>query len=81
MILNNYEPSKDELILSNMEAVIMLKRPRTNEYHPFFERYITLVPEEGLLDILKKQQETTINLLKVNLVNKQITNTKQKSGI
>jgi hypothetical protein len=64
MILNNYEPLKDELILSNMEAVIMLKRPRTNEYHPFFERYITLVPDEGLLDILKKQQETTINLLR-----------------
>jgi hypothetical protein len=39
-----------------MEAVIMLKRPETNEYHPFFERYITLVPDEGLLDILSKQQ-------------------------
>jgi uncharacterized damage-inducible protein DinB len=47
-----------------MEAVIMLKRPETNEYHPFFERYITLVPDEGLLDILRKQQETTINLLR-----------------
>lgn len=35
----------------------MLRRPRTNEYHPFFERYITLVPNEGLLDILKKQQD------------------------
>jgi hypothetical protein len=30
----------------------MLKRPKTNEYHPFFESYIRLVPDEGLLDIL-----------------------------
>lgn len=42
----------------------MLKRLKTNEYHPYFERYIELVPDEGLLDILKKQQETTINLLR-----------------
>jgi len=47
-----------------MEAITILKRPKTNEYHPFFERYITLVPGGELLDILKKQQETTINLLR-----------------
>jgi uncharacterized damage-inducible protein DinB len=47
-----------------MEAVIMLKRPKMNEYHPFFERYVTLVPDEKLFDILKEQQETTINLLR-----------------
>jgi hypothetical protein len=42
----------------------MLKHPKTNEYHPYFERYIELIPNEGLLDILKKQQETTNNLLR-----------------
>jgi hypothetical protein len=47
-----------------MEVVIMIKRPKMNEYHPYFERYIELVPDQGLLDILKKQQEETTNLLK-----------------
>ncbi|MED4229033.1 hypothetical protein [Neobacillus cucumis] len=42
----------------------MIKRPKMNEYHPYFERYIELVPDQGLLDILKKQQEATTNLLK-----------------
>lgn len=46
-----------------MEVAIMLKRPKKNEYHPYFERYIELVPDEELLDILKSQQEATANLL------------------
>ncbi|MCV9887218.1 DinB family protein [Metabacillus halosaccharovorans] len=41
----------------------MLERPNLNEYHPYFERYLELVPDKGLQDILKKQLETTINLL------------------
>lgn len=42
----------------------MLQRPQPNEYDPYFERYIKLVPDGGLLDILRKQQEETTNLLR-----------------
>ncbi|MED4404197.1 DinB family protein [Metabacillus fastidiosus] len=42
----------------------MLKRPKKDEYDPYFERYIELIPNKCLFDVLKKQQEVTINLLR-----------------
>ncbi|MDM5154315.1 DinB family protein [Bacillus sp. DX1.1] len=42
----------------------MLKRPQTSEYNPYAEKYIELVPDGNLLDILKKQQEETNDLLR-----------------
>lgn len=42
----------------------MLERPKKDEYDPYFERYIKLVPNKDLLDFLKQQQEETTNLLR-----------------
>lgn len=42
----------------------MFQRPQPNQYNPYFERYIGLVPVGDILDILKTQQDETSALLK-----------------
>lgn len=43
--------------------MLQLHRPQPNEYNPYFERYIKLVPDGDLLDILKQQRVETDDLL------------------
>jgi hypothetical protein len=43
--------------------MLQLHRPQPNEYNPYFARYIGLVPDRDLLDILAKQREETDTLL------------------
>lgn len=43
----------------------MNQRPVKDEYSPFYERYIHLVPEGNLIDILSKQMVETTALLSV----------------
>lgn len=38
-------------------------KPNTNEYVPLAEKYISLVPDGSLCDILQKQQDDTLSLL------------------
>lgn len=41
-----------------------ISRPETNEYVPYFGRYIALVPEGDILTILNQQIEPTLTLLR-----------------
>ncbi len=41
----------------------MEKRPERNEYDPFFARYIDLVPNRNIADILEEQMADTTNRL------------------
>lgn len=42
----------------------MVSRPENNEYKPYFSTYVNLVPEGDLIQILDKQVDETISLLK-----------------
>lgn len=41
----------------------MIKRPGENEHHPYFSRYISLVPEGNILNILESQTDELEELL------------------
>lgn len=41
-----------------------VSRPLADEYLPYYERYITLVPEGNLVDILVEQHRDTMRLLR-----------------
>lgn len=41
----------------------MRSRPMTDEYIPYFERYITLVPDGYICDILLRQRQLTLDFL------------------
>jgi hypothetical protein len=38
-------------------------RPQVSEYAPYYDRYISLVPDGDILEILRKQAESTAGLL------------------
>jgi hypothetical protein len=38
-------------------------RPESNEYAPYYEKYISLVPEGGVVETLERQLEETLALL------------------
>lgn len=40
------------------------KRPATTEYATYYERYVSLVPEGDILDTLRRQLESTLELLR-----------------
>ncbi|KON89894.1 damage-inducible protein DinB [Sporosarcina globispora] len=42
----------------------MLKTPETNEYAPYYEKYVSSVPDGDLLQILDDQMKETMNLVK-----------------
>ncbi|WP_436374920.1 DinB family protein [Cytobacillus sp. BC1816] len=42
----------------------MLKKPKSNEYAPYYEKYVSSVPEGDLLQILDEQIKETMNLVK-----------------
>ena len=42
----------------------MLKKPESNEYAPYYEKYVSSVPEGDLLQILDVQIKETMNLVK-----------------
>jgi len=41
-----------------------MKRPTTEEYNPYFARYINLVPDEDIISLMETQLEDTIIFLK-----------------
>jgi len=41
-----------------------LSRPAADEYLPYYERYVTLVPDGNLVDVLVDQQLDTIGMLR-----------------
>ncbi len=41
----------------------MIKRPVENEHHPYFNRYLSLVPEGNILNILERQTDDLEELL------------------
>lgn len=41
-----------------------VQRPAPGEYNPYFDRYISLVPDGDLLDILQQQGGDTVRLLR-----------------
>ncbi|MCM3090618.1 MULTISPECIES: DinB family protein [unclassified Cytobacillus] len=42
----------------------MLKKPESNEYAPYYEKYVSSIPEGDLLQILDEQMRETMNLVK-----------------
>lgn len=40
----------------------MKKRPEGKEYHPYFEKYVKLVPKGNIVEILEKQNKETMYL-------------------
>ncbi|MCI0491227.1 MAG: DinB family protein [Blastocatellia bacterium] len=43
---------------------ITITRPDTSEYAPYYERYISLVPEGDIIALLSRQLEETLDLLR-----------------
>lgn len=41
-----------------------IQRPATGEYNPYFDRYISLVPDGDLLELLQQQGGQTVTLLR-----------------
>lgn len=48
----------------------MILRPNTNEYAPYYEPYLKLVPDGDILDILTLEEKETVAMLK-DLTNEQ----------
>lgn len=42
----------------------VLERPQADEHNPYYSRYISLVPESGILDTLRRQVKETQAMLK-----------------
>lgn len=41
-----------------------MNRPQQREYNPYFEGYLNLVPDGDILEVLQKEKEKTISLVK-----------------
>jgi hypothetical protein len=43
-------------------SISVIARPEANEYAPFYEKYVTLVPDGNIIEILEQQGEKTLAL-------------------
>src|SRR5689334_2350876 len=50
--------------MSPMTSAAAATRPQTTEYMPYFERYISLVPQGDVLETLAGQLDSTLSLLR-----------------
>ena len=45
-------------------TTLAIARPATDEYHEYYHRYVRLVPDGDLLEVLQRQGEETVALLR-----------------
>jgi hypothetical protein len=57
-------PAQRTFVLSKSGGILMLQRPDSSEYAPYFAPFVQLVPEGRFLDIYKQQTEAALTLLK-----------------